>query len=477
MAVADHRPNRWAAHLPATQPRFARPPSRVEAVVHFYRDCKRDVDRLVNPCNGGRPWRADPLPERGSRRGAGRVSGVRRVRLRGGVQDPWVAGPGRGGHPADLLEGLAGGRDLRPSTSSSALGWPRSPAAQRSISTAARRAGGPSGSTTLRWRSYRTRMDTDLRCVGRARGDRRAATPRAGGHAAPAPRVVDAGARSAPGSACRSTRSSHGRSAPTDGWLPVSAIFEGWAPDRSSARTNRPSTYTATCWAGVAWPRLDGRSGPGATRSALFRGRGRIRGSRGDIRGLGNTAPRGSSADRGFGVSGLPLTQGRRPRDCRHGRRSGSRRGAGGTRRRRLCGRRPRVWRSYRRRVDPRARVRWRGDDRRTAGGEHSGIGDDRRATQPDVLPDDGTGCAYAPTARPMLRSGSRPRRHRSGRRHRRGRRGARLFAHRATPRRLHDSCRARARLHDPRPHRRQRCLISYDAPAARHSSNAFGSQ
>jgi catechol 2,3-dioxygenase-like lactoylglutathione lyase family enzyme len=39
VAVADHRPDRWAAHLPVTQLRFARPTSRLEAVVHFYRDC------------------------------------------------------------------------------------------------------------------------------------------------------------------------------------------------------------------------------------------------------------------------------------------------------------------------------------------------------------------------------------------------------------------------------------------------------
>ena len=39
MAVADHRPDRWAAHLPVTQLRFARPTSRLEAVVHFYREC------------------------------------------------------------------------------------------------------------------------------------------------------------------------------------------------------------------------------------------------------------------------------------------------------------------------------------------------------------------------------------------------------------------------------------------------------
>ena len=39
MAVADHRPDRWAAHLPVTQLRFARTTSRLEAVVHSYRDC------------------------------------------------------------------------------------------------------------------------------------------------------------------------------------------------------------------------------------------------------------------------------------------------------------------------------------------------------------------------------------------------------------------------------------------------------
>ncbi len=40
MAVADHRPDRWAAHLPhVTQLRCARPTSRLEAVVHFHREC------------------------------------------------------------------------------------------------------------------------------------------------------------------------------------------------------------------------------------------------------------------------------------------------------------------------------------------------------------------------------------------------------------------------------------------------------
>jgi hypothetical protein len=39
VAVADHRPDRWAADLPVTQLRFARPTSRLDAVVHFYRDC------------------------------------------------------------------------------------------------------------------------------------------------------------------------------------------------------------------------------------------------------------------------------------------------------------------------------------------------------------------------------------------------------------------------------------------------------
>jgi YycE-like N-terminal domain/YycE-like C-terminal domain len=39
LAVNDPRPDRWAAYLPLRQPRFARPTSRVEAVVHFYRVC------------------------------------------------------------------------------------------------------------------------------------------------------------------------------------------------------------------------------------------------------------------------------------------------------------------------------------------------------------------------------------------------------------------------------------------------------
>jgi hypothetical protein len=39
VAVDDHRPARWAAHLPVRQLRFARPTSRLEAVVHFYRVC------------------------------------------------------------------------------------------------------------------------------------------------------------------------------------------------------------------------------------------------------------------------------------------------------------------------------------------------------------------------------------------------------------------------------------------------------
>ena len=38
MAVADHRPDRWAAHLPVTPLRLARPTSRLDAVVHFDRD-------------------------------------------------------------------------------------------------------------------------------------------------------------------------------------------------------------------------------------------------------------------------------------------------------------------------------------------------------------------------------------------------------------------------------------------------------
>ena len=45
MAVADHRPDRWAAHPPVTQLRFARPTSRLDAVVHFYRDCL-ELDEL-----------------------------------------------------------------------------------------------------------------------------------------------------------------------------------------------------------------------------------------------------------------------------------------------------------------------------------------------------------------------------------------------------------------------------------------------
>ena len=43
------------------------------------------------------------------------------------------------------------------------------------------------------------RRGHDLRCRGRARGDRRASTPRAGGRAAPAPRVVDPRGDRSPG--------------------------------------------------------------------------------------------------------------------------------------------------------------------------------------------------------------------------------------------------------------------------------------
>jgi catechol 2,3-dioxygenase-like lactoylglutathione lyase family enzyme len=50
VAVADHRPDRGAAHLPVTQLRFDRPTNQLESVVHFYRDCLGldDLYRFAN---------------------------------------------------------------------------------------------------------------------------------------------------------------------------------------------------------------------------------------------------------------------------------------------------------------------------------------------------------------------------------------------------------------------------------------------
>ena len=195
MAVTDHRPDRWAAHLPATQLRFARPQSRLDAVVHFCRDCKRDVDPPVNPCKGGRPWRADPLSERGSRRGAGRVSGVRRAVFAVAYKTLGSRDLAEEATQQTFLKAWRAAATFDPARE---LGpWLATIARRTAIDLYRREACRPTERLDdAVVAELPGRHGPDLRCVGRARGDRRAATARAGGRTAPAPRVVDAGARS-----------------------------------------------------------------------------------------------------------------------------------------------------------------------------------------------------------------------------------------------------------------------------------------
>ena len=101
-------------------------------------------------------------------------------------------GPRRGGHPTDLREGLARGRDLRPRPGNLLRGWQPSPGARRSTSTRARRAGHGAARRGIAHRPPGG-CGPELRRVGRAGRDRRVAAARTRGGAAPAPRVVDAG--------------------------------------------------------------------------------------------------------------------------------------------------------------------------------------------------------------------------------------------------------------------------------------------